>query len=115
MNTESMLFSAALGLQLPWQVVDVQFDAEAKRLDLYLDFAPGSAFACPECGALRKAYDTSRREWRHLNFFEHKCYLHADLPRVDCSSCGIKTADVPWSRPGSGFTLLFDALIVMLC
>jgi len=115
MNTESLLFSAALGLQLPWQVVEVQFDQAAKELHLYLGFATGSTFACPVCGAARKVYDTKERVWRHLNFFEHKCFLHADLPRVDCSKCGVKTVDVPWSRPGSGFTLLFDALIVMLC
>jgi transposase len=115
MNTETMLFSAALGLQLPWQVVDVRFDETAKELHLDLDFSPGSVFACPECGAARKAYDRNARTWRHLNFFEHKCYLHAGLPRVDCSACGIKVVDVPWARLGSGFTLLFDALIVTLC
>jgi len=28
--------------------------------------------------------------------------------------CGIKTIDVPWARSGSGFTLLFEALIMMM-
>jgi hypothetical protein len=31
---DSELFSRALGLQEPWQVVDVRFDAERRRLDL---------------------------------------------------------------------------------
>ncbi len=44
------LFQQAFGLQEPWRVVDVQFDAEQRRLDLRIDFPKGSRFACPECG-----------------------------------------------------------------
>nr|CBX28135.1 hypothetical protein N47_G34590 [uncultured Desulfobacterium sp.] len=51
-------------------------------------------------------------EWRHLNFFQHEAYLTARVPRVDCGDCGIKTVEVPWARSGSGFTLLFEALII---
>ena len=40
------LFSAALGLIAPWTVVETRFDAAAKRLELKIDFAPGSRFAC---------------------------------------------------------------------
>ena len=37
-----LLFQAALGLSDPWQVTSVVFDAEAKRLDLRVDFAKGA-------------------------------------------------------------------------
>ncbi len=37
------------------------------------------------------------------------------VPRVECERCGVKTAQVPWRRPESGFTLLFEAVIIMLC
>lgn len=51
-----------------------------------------------------------------MNFFQHEAYLHARVPRVDCShGCGIKQIDVPWARSGSGFTLLFEALILSYC
>ena len=57
-----LLFQAALGLSDPWQVVSVEFDPEAKRLDLRVDFARGSTFACPECDrAGLKAYDTEEK------------------------------------------------------
>ena len=52
--------------------------------------------------------------WRHLNFFQHEAYLHARVPRVRCDKCGIKTVNVPWARPGSGFTLLFEALVMTM-
>jgi len=44
------LFGAALGLAAPWQVVLVEFDPDAGRLDLGLDFPRGARFACPEPG-----------------------------------------------------------------
>jgi len=111
------LFSAALGLAAPWQVVDVRFDPKAGRIDFQVAFTPGARFACPHCGGEHQpVHDTLEREWRHLNFFQFQAYLHAKLPRVRCGNCG-KTTQVaaPWARPGSGFTQLMEALIVTLC
>jgi len=110
------LFQLALGLQHPWRVDRSEFDAEGKRLDLYIDFEPGGTFACPECGRTGcKAHDTSEKAWRHLNFFQHEAYLHVRTPRVRCDQCGVKLAQVPWARHGSGFTLLFEAFLLALC
>ena len=36
------LFRMALGIEAPWVVAKSDFDAAAKRLDIYLDFARGS-------------------------------------------------------------------------
>ena len=52
--------------------------------------------------------------WRHLNFFQHEAYLHARVPRVTCKACGVKRVAVPWAREGSGFTLLFEALVMAM-
>ena len=111
---DTKLLEMALGLTDSWKVAGVDFKAEEKRLDIYLDFAKGSRFACPACGELSSVYDTEQKEWRHLNFFQHECYLHARTPRTDCKKCGVHLVEVPWSRPQSGFTLLFEALIMML-
>ena len=112
---DTSLLQQALGLAQPWAVSRSDFDPEAHRLDIEIDFAPGSRFACPTCGAVDcPAYDTERMTWRHLNFFQHEAYLHARVPRVRCDKCGIKTVNVPWARPGSGFTLLFEALVMTM-
>lgn len=108
------LFQLALGLQPPWTVVRSDFTQEENRLDLYLDFGNGSTFSCPVCGRECKAYDTEEKTWRHLNFFQHKAYIHARAPRIKCSEHGVKTVEVPWARPVSGFTLLFEAYIMCL-
>lgn len=109
------LFQMALGLIPPWFVDRSEFDAKEKRLDLYIDFLRGGRFSCPECGeADCAAYDSEEKIWRHLNFFEHKTYLHARTPRVECPMCGVKQVSVPWARADSGFTLLFEAFIMAL-
>ena len=109
------LFQVALGVKPPWVVQKSEFDATAKRLDIYLDFARGSRFVCPQCGTVDcPAYDSEEKTWRHLNFFQHEAHLHARVPRVTCKSCGIKQVSVPWARPDSGFTLLFEALVMAM-
>ena len=107
------LLQSALALTAPWLVAHSRFDAARRRLDIAIDFPKGSRFACPNCGAADcAAYDTEETTWRHLNFFQHEAYLHARVPRVQCGTCGIRKLTVPWARPGSGFTRLFEALIM---
>lgn len=109
------LFQLALGLSSPWTVTRSAFDADDGRLDLYVDFPRGSRFACPQCGRASCAvHDTSAETWRHLDFFQHRAFLHARVPRVSCPDCGVRKAAVPWARAGSGFTLLFEAFVLAL-
>jgi len=109
------LFQRALGLVEPWQVVGVEFDAGQRRLDLRIDFPKGSRFSCPECDRVGCAVkDTELKTWRHLNFFEHQAYLTARVPRVICEEHGARRVRVPWARERSGFTLLFEALVMAL-
>ena len=113
--TNQELFQAALGLTDPWRVDRSEFDAAAHRLDLYLDFARGARFPCPMGDeASCPVHDTTDKTWRHLDFFQHQAYLHARVPRVDCPAHGVHLVDVPWARPDTGFTLLFEALLMAM-
>jgi transposase len=112
---DTNLLQLALGLTPPWTVTGSDFDPAARRLDIQVDFTPGSRFACPNCGAADcPAYDSERMTWRHLNFFQHQAYLNARVPRVRCDTCGVKKVQLPWARPDSGFTLLFEALLMTM-
>lgn len=42
------LFQTVLCLESPWYVDRTEFDAAARRLDVYLDFERGGRFTCPE-------------------------------------------------------------------
>jgi transposase len=112
---ETELIQIALMLTPPWKVAECQFDVNQKRLDIHLDFAKGSRFSCPTCGQSDCAvHDTDQKSWRHLNFFQHETYMYARVPRIKCSKCGVRVIGVPWAREGSGFTLLFEAYIMLL-
>jgi transposase len=49
-----------------------------------------------------------------LNFFQYRCELVAKLPRTWCRTDGVHQVQVPWGREGSGFTLMMEALMMLL-
>ncbi|MHB1444601.1 MAG: transposase [Acidimicrobiales bacterium] len=109
------MFGAALGLVPPWQVTSVTFDKEVGKLEIGIDFPRGSRFACSIEGCGESAcpvHDSAEKRWRHLDFFEHQAFLVARVPRVDCAGHGVHLVDVPWARPGSGFTLLMEVAML---
>jgi len=112
------LFELALHIHDPWYIKDIQFNTDSKRLDIHIDFQKGSLFhyESPEdkINGEFKAYDTQQKEWRHLNFFEHECYLHARVPRVKIDKKTIRLINPPWSGLSNGFTMLFEALMLLL-
>ena len=114
---QNKLFEMALGITEPYFVKDIEFDAEKKKLDIHIDFRKGALFTVTGKDGnpiQAKAYDTVDKTWRHLNFFEHECYLHARVPRVKYDD-GIKQVKMPWEGMSNGFTLLFEALLLQLC
>ena len=113
MTNSQEIFTIALGLESPWYIKEVRFNKKNSRLDIYLGFTKGHKFKS-EDGKLNTAYDTVERSWQHLNFFQHHCYLHAKVPRVKQDGGKVQTQSVPWARPQSGFTLLFEAFAMLL-
>lgn len=113
------LFEKALHIEAPFFVKAIDFDEDKKRLDIRIDFPRGSVFRYhnEETGeeAEYKAYDTEEKSWRHLNFFEHECYLTCRVPRVQLGDGSVKMVHVPWEGKSLGFTLLFEALVLCLC
>ena len=112
MNSQE-IFTIALGLEAPWFIKEIKFDDSNSRLDIYIGFTRGHRFSIDD-DSLSTAHDTVGRSWQHLNFFQHTCYLHARVPRVKQSDGSVKTQSVPWARPNSGFTLLFEAFSLLL-
>jgi transposase len=112
------IFKAALGVENPWFVKDIKFEVENRRLDIGIDFKKGSRFSVKDDdGETRDypAYDTEKKTWRHLNFFQHECYLHARVPRVKTLDGRMIMVLPPFAGKMSGFTLLFEALLLQLC
>lgn len=116
MNAEA-LFTAALQLTPEWKVTACQLDQQAHRLTLKLDFQAGSKFPAPGAShqLLCPVHDTVEKTWRHLDFFQYQTELVARVPRVQTPEGQVVQVEVPWARPGSGFTLLFEAWALLLC
>jgi transposase len=113
-NHES-LFSAALMIQEPLYVKEVEFNKDKGELHIYVDFRKGSKFKCSICGADGlDVHDTIEKTWRHLNFFQYKAYIHYRNPRSNCPDHGVHLVEAPWGTSGTGFTLLFEALVMQL-
>lgn len=105
-----------LGLEEPWKINDQWLDTEKSPHELHIRISAerGSSYPCPDCGKLCKAHDFREFTWRHLNFFQHHCYLTADVPRIKCDEHGVRRVNIPWARQGSSFTLLFEQAAMTL-
>src|SRR5436309_8867600 len=116
-QTQSMhdkLFEAALGIQSPWAVTSVRFDEAAKVLTVDIDFKSGSRFAVPGHEGAHPVHDTGTKPYRHLNFFQHECHLQVRTPRVKLPNGSVRLVEPDFAGRLSGFTLLFEAFILML-
>jgi transposase len=114
------LFTAALGLGTPWQVERVRFEPAAHEIHFDVVCA-AKRLPCPRCNAAdQPIHDRLMRDWQHLHFFQYRAFIHAAVPRVRCAVCGaqedpeVQQVPVPWARERSGFTLLFEAMVVTL-
>ncbi|MDE2360846.1 MAG: ISL3 family transposase [Betaproteobacteria bacterium] len=109
------LFETALGISSPWYVSSTEFDAQARTLTILVDFTPGTRFAVPGVDGEHPVHDTVPKRYRHLNFFQHECFLEVRVPRVKLPDGAVRLVEPPWAGKLSGFTLLFEALVLMLC
>ena len=109
------LFAAALGVGTPWYVKDVTFDAGKRFLTVAIDFKKGSRFPYEGAEGLHPIHDTQTKRYRHLNFFEHECYLEVRTPRIRLPDGRVVLIEPGWAGKLSGFTLLFEALILAMC
>ncbi len=109
------LFEAALGISAPWYINGTDFDFAKKTLTICVDFIAGSRFAVPGVEGVYPAHDTVPKRYRHLNFFQHECYLEVRVPRIRLPDGGIRQVEPDWAGRLAGFTLLFEALIMLMC
>lgn len=112
------LFAQALRIDKPWFIDRMEFDAEKGKLDIWIDFALGSLF-CFKDSTLNirgefKAFDTTVKIWRLLNFFQYQCHLHTSIPRLDLGDGRYRQAQAPWEGLANWFTLLFEAFLIEL-
>lgn len=105
------LYAQILGLRSPWRVDNVALDRIEAEVTVHV-VATGQRWCCPKCSKPAAGYDSRVRRWRHLDTMQYRTILVAEVPRVKCGEHGVRTVQVPWAEPGSGFTALFEALVI---
>ena len=108
------LFETALGIAEPWSVASVDFDEATKVLTISIDFLPGSRFPVSGHEGVHPVHDTVTKTYRHLSFFQHECHLQVRTPRVKLPNGSVRLVEADFAGRLSGFTLLFEAMILML-
>lgn len=118
MKTEA-LFSQLLQLQAPFSVKEVLYKKEESNTEslsnqsvhIYISVETSIEYR-PTNSTI---HDYEDRTWRHLNLFQYPCYIHCSVPKYKDKQTGkVKTLEIPWSKPGIGFTLLFEQLAIEL-
>lgn len=105
---ELPIFTAALDICSPWYIKRIHFEFEEgkKKLCIWLSHtwwtkSTYKGIDCPFC-------DHEKRSWKHLNFFQHECYIFGQIPPVKTQDGSVRLVEVPWAQMGSSFTLLFE-------
>jgi transposase len=107
------LYRRILGIESPWQVSSVDLQLPSREVHVYLSHEDLAHWPCPECGAPCKLYDHQpERQWRHLDTCQYHTILHAEPPRSQCPTHGVRVVKLPWAEPSSRFTALFEALAI---
>ena len=108
------IFESALGIGSPWFIAGMNFDQSQRKLCICIDFEVGSRFAVPGQAGEHPVHDTVTETYRHLNFFEHECVLEVRVPRVQLPDGSVRQVSPAWAGKLSGFTLLFEAFVLLL-
>jgi transposase len=111
---QNQLFETALGIAKPWYVRAVDFNAAAKTLTIRVDFVAGTRFPTAGAEGVHPVHDTQTKRLRHLNFFQHECFLEIRTPRVKLPDGRVVQVEPEWFGKLAGFTLLFEALVLAM-
>jgi transposase len=109
---DTQLYQQILGLSEPWTVTAVELDRSTASVLVKVEPQPDAVFSCPTCGRPAPGYDRRTRRWRHLDTCQYTTILEANVPRLSCPEHGVVTVAVPWAEPHSGFTSMFEALVI---
>ncbi|MDZ7661053.1 ISL3 family transposase [Thiohalophilus sp.] len=114
MMDETTLYEKILGIASPWFVSGIKFIEPDKTVEVHVELEADSPLRCPTCGRPTPRYDKRRRRWWHLDTCQFKTQVEADVPCVQCPEHGVQTIEVPWAQDNARYTVLFEAMVILL-
>lgn len=111
----TMFFEQLMGLSAPYKIQRIeQSEDPTTGVHIYVevseDYHPENSDSI-----VGRRHDVENRTWRHLDLFQYPCHVHCEVPKFKYGTgrdSYVETLIVPWSRPNSGFTLLFENLVM---
>ena len=86
------IYTGLLRLKDPWYISRIDVAVTAEEAHVFIDHHHGQ-LPCPTCGKACNVRDHGdERVWRHLDLWQAKSFLHAAMPRTDCSEHGVLRA-----------------------
>lgn len=112
-ETLEEFYNHILGIESPWEVGAIQRNSKTREVTALVNFKEKEPLFCPECKKPGKLYDHRQRRWRHLDSCNHKTFVEASIPRVECQEHGVKQVPVSWAEKNSRFTLEFESVVLL--
>ena len=110
----SSYFDLLLDLDENWQVVDLQTNYKAKKIQIRVEFI-GNKGICPNNFDLCSIHDyTKLRRWRHLDIMDYHTYIECRVPRIIDKQGKVKTMSVPWASKYNRYTSKFESKVIAL-
>ena len=89
-----------------WDIIDFSIDEKKEEVHVHLRYNLSFYKDGTHSYIL---YDIRpSRTWRHLDLWQYKTYIHAEVPRIKLEDGTVKSINVPWSEPHSRITDLFE-------
>jgi transposase len=102
------LLTALLRLRAPWYISKIDVDVASEEAHVTIDHHHGK-LPCATCGKACLVEDHSdERVIRHLDMWQAKTFLHVAMPRTRCPEHGVLRVALPFSEPGSRFSMAFE-------
>ena len=105
------LYEVLLGLKKPWAVEAVKVETQAKRVEVRVGYEEGTLWGDEE-GRRLPTHDHVERRWRHLDSCGFETLIECRVPRVKGADGKVWTVPVPWSQPGSRYTVAFESFVI---
>lgn len=106
------LYAQILNIKEPWVITKVILEQTEKTIIVQLELTDKAVGVCPRCNEACSGYDHRIQHWRHLDTCQYQTIIEAKVLRVNCPQHGILTIKTPWAEDSSGYTALFEAIII---
>jgi transposase len=106
LDENKILEQILLPLNTDWEVSTVSTNERTEEIFVKLRYK----FDYVENNGIRyPIYDHRKeRKWRHLDLWQYKTYLQAQLPRYKDNSGNFKTVSVPWADAYERLSILLE-------